>query len=110
MYASRKVYIDGEVPFEEANYAKFNYSTGLAGRTAARQRRRYVPVLPGARRSTPCSLEVTLGEMGDTQSVRLQQIVDSVNEDYLEILKLTGRVSGLNTVTTASDRVLPECC
>ena len=27
MYTSRKVYIDGEIPFEESNYLKFNYNS-----------------------------------------------------------------------------------
>ena len=40
-------------------------------------------------RDSILKLEVTLGEMG-TVVRQVAQIVDSVNKDYLEILKLTG--------------------
>lgn len=87
MYVSRKIYIDGEIPFEEANYAKFNYATDwqvAAANNGADTFQFYLE--PGVH---TLRLEVTLGEMGDTIR-KVQEIMDSINDDYLEILKLTG--------------------
>lgn len=87
MYTSRKVYIDGEVPFEEANYAKFNYSTDWQVEPLGNGADTFQFYLEPGKHIL--KLEVTLGEMG-TVVRQVAQIVDSVNKDYLEILKLTG--------------------
>ncbi|MBQ8513708.1 MAG: extracellular solute-binding protein [Clostridia bacterium] len=87
MYTSRKIYIDGEIPFEEANYAKFNYDTEWqveALNNGADTFQFYFE--PGVH---TVRLEVTLGEMGDVVR-QVSEIMTSVNDDYLEILKLTG--------------------
>ena len=87
MYVSRKIYIDGEVPFEEANYAKFNYGTEWQVAAAGNGADTFQFYLePGEH---TMRLEVTLGEMGDTIR-QVNEIMDSINDDYLEILKLTG--------------------
>ncbi len=88
MYTSRKIYIDGEVPFEEANYAKFNYNTEWqveAANNGADTFQFYFE--PG--HTYTLRLEVTLGEMGDVVR-QVSDIMSSINADYLEILKLTG--------------------
>lgn len=87
MYTSRKVYIDGEVPFEEANYAKFNYDTNWQVEPLGNGADTFQFYLEPGKHIL--KLEVTLGEMG-TVVRQVAQIVDSVNKDYLEILKLTG--------------------
>ncbi|MBR5001385.1 MAG: extracellular solute-binding protein, partial [Firmicutes bacterium] len=87
MYVSRKILIDGELPFEEANYCKFNYDTDW----------QLVPLNNGADtfqfHLTPgehtIRFEVTLGEMGDIVR-QVADVLDAINDDYLEILKLTG--------------------
>lgn len=87
MYTSRKIFIDGEIPFEEANYAKFNYNTEWqveAANNGADTFQFYLE--PGVH---TLKLEVTLGEMGDVVR-QVSDIMNSVNSDYLEILKLTG--------------------
>ncbi len=87
MYTSRKIYIDGEIPFEEANYAKFNYNSEWqveAANNGADTFQFYLE--PGTH---VLRLEVTLGEMGDIIR-QVSEIVTAINEDYLAILKLTG--------------------
>lgn len=87
IYTSRRIYIDGKVPFEEANYAKFNYNTGWqveALNNGADTFQFYLE--PGTH---TVRFEVTLGEMGGVVR-QVKEILDSVNNDYLEIIKLTG--------------------
>ena len=87
MYTSRRLYIDGEVPFEEANYLKFNYSADWqvqAANNGADTFQFYFE--PGVH---TIRLEVTLGEMGTVVS-QVSDVLDAINQDYLEILKLTG--------------------
>lgn len=87
MYVSRKIYIDGEVPFEEANYAKFNYDGDwqvCRANNGADEFQFYLT--PGTH---TLRLEVTLGEMGDVVR-KVADILSAINDDYLEILKLTG--------------------
>ncbi len=87
MYVSRKILIDGEVPFEEANYCKFNYDSNWQISSANNGADTFQFYLtPGEHTLT---LEVTLGEMG-TIVREVSEIVDAINEDYLAILKLTG--------------------
>ncbi|MBE6541396.1 MAG: extracellular solute-binding protein [Ruminococcaceae bacterium] len=87
MYTSRRIYIDGVVPFEEANHAKFNYDPSW----------QVAPLNNGADEfqfyfepgKHTLRLEVTMGEMG-TIVRDVAAVVESINNDYLEILKLTG--------------------
>ncbi len=97
IYTSRRLYIDGEVPFEEANYLKFNFAAdwqveGLNngadydgdGKVDAFQ----FYLEPGEH---TIRFEVTLGEMGNIMR-RVTACLNSINNDYLEIIKLTGAV------------------
>ncbi len=87
MYVSRRVYIDGEVPFEEANYLKFNYSPEWQVEQANNGADTFQFYLTPGKHTI--RLEVTLGEMGSIVR-RVSDIMSSINNDYLEILKLTG--------------------
>ncbi len=87
MYVSRKILIDGKVPFEEANYCKFNYDTDwqlLPLNNGADTFEFYLE--PGVH---TIRFEVTLGEMGGIVR-QVADVLDAINDDYLEILKLTG--------------------
>ncbi len=87
MYVSRRLYVDGEVPFEEANYLKFNYGSGWQVTKATDGKNEYqIYLTPGKH---TLRLEVTLGEMGEVVQ-KVTDIMSSINNDYLEILKLTG--------------------
>jgi len=89
MYTSRRIYINGEVPFEEANYLQFNYSDSW--KTA--------PLNNGdvnngfefylEKGKNTIRFEVVLGEMGDIIG-RVQDCLTSINNDYLKILQITG--------------------
>lgn len=87
MYTSRKIYIDGEIPFEEANYCKFNYDSAWQVEAANNGADTFGFYLEPGHHSV--RIEVTLGEMG-TVIRQVTQILTSINNDYLEILKLTG--------------------
>lgn len=87
MYVSRRIYLDGEVPFEEANYCKFNYDSDWRVGPASDGADDFQFYLtPGTH---TLRLEVTLGEMGDVVR-QVDDIVSAINQDYLAILKLTG--------------------
>jgi len=89
MYTSRKILIDGEVPFEEANYCKFYYNTSWQVAPLGNGADEFQFYLePGTH---TLRMEVTLGEMGNTVR-QVTDIMDSANKDYLEIMKLTGPV------------------
>ena len=87
---SRRLYIDGEVPFEECNYLEFPYSTSWQSKRLgqdAKDDEAYQFYLEKGKHSI--MLEVTLGQLGE--SVRdVSDSLDVINDAYLAILKLTG--------------------
>jgi len=87
MYSSRKIMIDGVVPFEEANYAKFNYNGDWQVEAANNNADTFQFYLEPGKHTL--RLEVTLGEMGDIIR-RINAVMESINKDYLELIKLTG--------------------
>lgn len=105
MYTSRTLTIDGETPFEECNYLRFKYSTSwqLASLTDGNTETFEFYLEPGEH---TLRLEVTLGEMGDIVR-RVSESVTSINESYLEILKLTG-ASPDNYRDYGFSRVMPD--
>ncbi len=104
MYTSRKLYLDGEIPFEEANYLKFNYSGSwqVSGANNGADEFQFY-LTPGHH---TLRLEVTLGEMGDIVR-RVSAIQSSINRDYLSILKLAGASPDANR-DYGFGRVLPD--
>ncbi len=87
MYTSRRIYIDGEVPFEEANYIKFNYDSKWQVEAATDEATTFEFYFEPGKHTL--RLEVTLGEMGPIVR-KVTNIMKAINNDYLEILKLTG--------------------
>lgn len=87
MYTSRRVYLDGVVPFEEANYCKFNYDTAWKVESLNNGADTFQFYLEPGHHTL--RFEVTLGEMGSVVR-QVTEILNSINNDYLEILKLTG--------------------
>ena len=88
-------YYDGGIPFYEASQLRFNYdsrwqSTLLNNgtETASGDLLAYEFYFEKGVEYT-IEMEVTLGSMGDIVR-RVDSILDSVNNDYLEIMKLTG--------------------
>ncbi|MBQ7600339.1 MAG: extracellular solute-binding protein [Clostridia bacterium] len=89
MYTSRRIYIDGEVPFEEANYIKFNYNTNWQVEAANDGADTFQFWLEPGKHTL--RLEITLGEMGTVVGT-VSKVLSSLNKDYLEVIKLTGAV------------------
>ncbi len=88
MYTSRRIYINGEIPFEEANYLQFNFS----------EEWKIAPLNNGvtnfqfyfeAGKEYTIRFEVVLGNMSDIIG-RVQEALTSINNDYLKILQITG--------------------
>ena len=96
MYTSRALYIyntegkyiyDG-IPFEEAGRLQFNYSNDWQAQPLNDGKTEFEFYFqPGVEYTI--RLEITLGNMGDIVR-RVQDSLESINEDYRNILKLTG--------------------
>lgn len=88
MYTSRRLTIDGETPFDECNYLRFDYDTdwhvGPVSDGSDNTLQFYLE--PGHH---TIRLEVTLGAMGDIVR-RVAESVNNINQSYLDIMKLTG--------------------
>ncbi|MCR4905675.1 MAG: hypothetical protein K6A33_06300 [Clostridiales bacterium] len=104
MYTSRKVYIDGKIPFEESNYLKFNYNANWQVESANNGADTFQYYLEPGKHSI--RIEVTLGEMGNVVR-EVSAIMTSINTDYLSLLKLTG-ASPDSYRDYGFGRVLPE--
>lgn len=87
LYTSRKIYIDDEVPFEEANNAKFPFSSDWQIAPLNNGTDNFKFYLEAGKHTL--KFEVAFGEMGDIVR-RVSAIMNSINSDYLEIMKLTG--------------------
>lgn len=87
VFVSRKMYVDGEVPFEEANYLEFMYSDAWQIKPANDGKTNFEVYLePGTH---TIKLEVTLGHLGDVIQ-RVRTALAGINEVYLKILQITG--------------------
>ncbi len=87
MYVSRKLYIDGEVPFAEAAALRFPHSNSWQTTFLGDGENAYDFYLEKGTHTL--KLEATLGDMGP----QIKQVNDSlsvINNCYLEIIKLTG--------------------
>ena len=87
MFVSRKVYIDGAVPFAEAGYCNFNYTDDWQVRNLGNGDDDYKFYLSEGKHKI--RLEVVLGDMG-YQVEQVSESLTTINNCYLEILKLTG--------------------
>ena len=91
LYASRRLYIDGEIPFEECNYLQFPFSNSWQSKRLGEDGGDgdvpYQFYLTAGHHTL--TLEVTLGDLGPI--VRdVKDSLDVINDSYLAILKLTG--------------------
>ena len=90
MYVSRRVYIDGKLPFEEANNLRFSYSSEwqTAGLNSGDVENPYLFYLEGGKEHT-IRFEVVLGDMSEILST-VENSLASINEYYRKILMITG--------------------
>ena len=87
MFSSRKIRINGEVPFTEANHLQFPYSDRWSTRPLNNGDTDFLFYLEKGVNSL--EFEVVLGDFAVILS-RVTEIVDTLNQCYLQILKITG--------------------
>lgn len=86
--ASRKLTIDGVLPFAEAASLTFDYENSWNVVTLGSGEEDYKFYFEAGKTYT-LRLEVALGEMGDLLN-RVTAVLDALNEDYRTILMITG--------------------
>ena len=93
MYVSRKVYIDGELPFVEAANCRFDYTTDwqtkYIGDKVNDEERNFFFYLEAREEPYTIKFEVTLADMAK-QIRQISDTLSNLNAAYLEIIKLTG--------------------
>lgn len=87
MFSTRRVYINGEIPFSEANAARFQYSSDYKIVTLGSEESPFYFYLEGGKTNT-ITLEATLGEYASPIS-RVQESIDLLNDLYLRIIAIT---------------------
>lgn len=87
-YVSRKLLLDGELPFQEASNLKFSYGSSWQTAAIGNDDQEFVFYLEQGRHSL--TLEVVLGDMGDILG-RLTDALSNLNAIYLDILMVTGK-------------------
>ncbi|HBP26158.1 MAG TPA: ABC transporter substrate-binding protein [Acholeplasmatales bacterium] len=87
LFSTRRVYVNGAIPFAEANGARFSYSSDFQIVTLGDDAEPYAFYLEGGQVNT-ISLESTLGEYGVPIS-EVQGVIDQLNDLYLRIIAVT---------------------
>ncbi len=85
-FVSRKLYIDGECPFEEADSLRFNYSGSWNVEALGGKKPYYFYFKKGKHQ---IKLEVVLGDLSGIIG-KIQNSLTSLNADYRRILMITG--------------------
>ena len=116
MFVSRKVYIDGELPFVEAAGCRFDYTDSWDvkylgdkirkedGEDIVYEDRDFFFYLEKGKHTL--KFEVALGEMGE-QLRQISTTLSNLNNAYLEIIKLTGSSPDANRTYNFA-RVMPH--
>lgn len=86
LFSSRKVYIDGEVPFKELGAVRFNYTTTWQNMLLGNGNEAYSIYLTKGEHII--TMENVVGDMNSTMSV-LQTVVANLNDLYLKIIMIT---------------------
>lgn len=87
MFSSRKIRINGEVPFTEANYLQFPYNDRWSTTPINDGETEFLFYLEKGKNTI--EFEVTLGHLAVILS-KVSAVVDTLNNCYLNILKITG--------------------
>ena len=86
LFSSRKIYIDGEVPFKELNAVRFNYSSGWKNMLLGDETGAYSIFLEKGKHTI--TMENVIGDLTSTMSV-LQTVIADLNKQYLSIVMIT---------------------
>ncbi len=105
MYTSRSIKINGEYPFEEAKNLRFDYSSDWQTGSLTDGYDTFQFYFEEGE-TYVIELEVTLGNMAEIIR-RVDEIIDSLNDDYMSILKLTGNDPDMNRDYGLS-RIMPD--
>ena len=106
MYVSRKVYINGEVLFEEANNCRFPYADSWSTIFLSDASGDPFQFYFEAGKTYTIRLEVCLGDMAEIVN-EVSTALANINTCYLEILKLTGSTPDANR-NYGFARVMPD--
>ena len=87
MYSSRRILIDGEIPFQEANNCCFNYDTSWQVERLNDGTSTFKFYLEEGTHTLTFS--VGLGMLTDVVN-EVNNIMGNINSDYLELIKITG--------------------
>ncbi len=88
LYASRRILINGEVPFDEANYLQFNYSDDWQCKPLSDGTNELKFYFEAGKEYT-IKMEVVFGNM--TEALRdCQDSIDVMNDIYNAIIRITG--------------------
>ena len=87
LFSTRKLYIDNEVPFSEAQNCKFTYNSNYSIVTLGSETEAYDFYLDKGTHTL--TFECTLGDYASEIS-RIQDVIDTLNLLYREIIKRTG--------------------
>ena len=87
LFSTRKLYIDGEVPFAEAQNLKFTYASNWSYVTVGSEEEPFYFYLEEGKHEI--TLEVTLGDYG-SQINRVQNVISDLNSIYTKIISKTG--------------------
>ncbi len=88
MFASRRLRINGEIPFAEASYLQFKYDSAWQSTNLTDGETEFKFYLE-AGKTYSFEFEVVLGDMAEILR-QVSDILDSLNSDYLKILMITG--------------------
>ena len=87
LFVSRRLYLDGEVPFEEANNLEFMYASGWATGTLNDGETEFEFYLSEGEHTI--RLEVNYGHLADLIA-EVNDCVTRINEIYIKILQISG--------------------
>ena len=89
MYVSRRIYINGEIPFEEASYLEFMYNDSWQQGILSTKEGTPLKFYLEAGKEYEIKFEVVLGSMSEVLD-RVNNVLTLMNESYLKILMITG--------------------
>ncbi len=87
LFSSRKIYIDGEVPFKELSAVRFNYTSQWENKVLGDENGPYSFYLTEGEHII--TMENVVGDLASTMGV-MQNVIANLNEIYLSIVMITG--------------------
>lgn len=86
LFSSRRIYIDGEVPFAELNAVRFDYTSGWKNKILGDENGNYSIYLEEGPHTI--TMENVIGDMTSTMSV-LSTVIADLNRLYLSVVMIT---------------------